>query len=40
MPVLTLSFSKILCCSFIFSEENAFNSGITTDCSFFGIKLI
>ena len=40
MSVLTLSFSKALCCSFILSAENAFNSGIMTDCSFFGIKLI
>ena len=33
-------FFKALCCSFISSPENAFNSGITTDCSFFSIKLI
>ena len=38
MSFLILSFSKILCS--IFSAENAFNSGITTDYSFFSIKLI
>ena len=40
MPVLNISFFKALCRNFIFSPENAFNSGITTDCSFFNIKLI
>ena len=32
--------SKVLWCSFIFYAENAFNRGITTDYSFFSIKLI
>ena len=35
MSVFTLSFSKALCCSFIFSAKNAFNDGIITDCFFF-----
>ena len=40
MSVLTLWFFKILCYSSFFSAENNFNRGITTDCSFFSIKLI
>lgn len=38
--VLILSLFKALCCCFIFSAENIINSGITTYCSFFSIKLI
>ena len=40
MPLLALSFFKALYFSFVFSAEKAFNSGITTDCYFFSIKLI
>ena len=38
MSVLTFLFFKALCCNFFC--RNAFNSGITTDCSIFSIKLI